>query len=68
MEVDPGSITLHQGRFIPKHARLTSRNKEFVTEIVTESHDLYRSVPDRLFTTGNLEAGDDHTDPRLLAE
>ena len=66
MTADPRRVKRHAGHFIPELAQLTSTATEFVTEITTESHQPQREIPDRLFTTWNLESGSGAGDLKLL--
>jgi len=66
--VDPRTIDHVDGRFVPRVARLESTERDFTTEITSELYERKASIPDRLFTASNLEAGDDQSDLRALRE
>jgi len=66
LTVDPRRIDFLDGRFVPRFARLESTRTGFTTEITSELYERRESIPDRLFSTRNLEAGDDESDLRVL--
>jgi len=64
--VDPDRVDFVDGRWVPQQARLESTTTDFTTDITMELYELKRSIPDRLFSTWNLEAGSDGSDLRAL--
>ena len=64
--VDPARVELIDGRWVPKRARLESTATDFTTDITMELYERKQSIPDRLFSTWNLEAGSNHSDLRTL--
>jgi hypothetical protein len=66
MTVDPRRIDRIDGRFVPRHARVESTTRDFTTEITSELYERSENIPDRLFSTWNLETGSDADDLRML--
>jgi len=66
LTVDPERVELLDGRWVPRKARLESAATDFTTDITLERYERRHSIPDRLFSTSNLEAGSDGGDLRAL--
>jgi hypothetical protein len=61
-ECDPQRIQLVEGRHVPFHARIASREAAAETLFVTESYETRSAIPDTLFTAKHLMRGDEETD------
>jgi len=68
LSVDPRRVDRIDGRWIARFARLESVATDFTTEITSELYERRASIPDRIFTTWNLEAGNPANDLRALRE
>ena len=58
LEVDLGSVRPIGERFIPFVMTMRSARSGSETQVLTRSYELTRKIPDRLFSTWNLSAGD----------
>lgn len=58
LETDLPSVRDIAGRAIPFTMTMTDLRRLSRTSIITESYDIHPEIPDSLFTTWNLEAGD----------
>jgi hypothetical protein len=66
LSVDPARVDYVDGRFVARFARLESARTDFTTEITSELYERKASIPDRIFSTWNLQTGDDASDLRAL--
>jgi len=66
LSVDPKRIDFLDGRWVAGFARLESTATEFSTDITSELYERKPSIPDRIFSTSNLESGSDASDLRAL--
>jgi len=62
LEVDPASIRNIGTRFIPFSMTVTNLRRRSTTAITTTTYDIHPNIPDTLFSTWNLEAGDARRD------
>lgn len=62
LEVDPASIRKIGTRFIPFAMTMTDLRRRSKTVITTRTYDLHPNIPDSIFSTWNLEAGDARRD------
>ena len=65
LEADPAKIQPFDDRHIPTLLLMTDDGSDFTTAIVTETHESRDTIPERLFSMTNLEAGDEDSDLRL---
>jgi hypothetical protein len=61
-ECDPQRIQVVDGRHVPFHARIASRETAAETLFVTESYETRSAIPDTLFTAKHLMRGDEDKD------
>jgi hypothetical protein len=64
--IAPKTVEYVDGRWVAGFARLESTETDFSTDITSELYERKASIPDRLFSTWNLESGSDATDLRAL--
>ncbi|MBW2316063.1 MAG: outer membrane lipoprotein-sorting protein [Deltaproteobacteria bacterium] len=64
--VEPSTLSHLDGRWVAGRARLESTATDFTTHITSELYERKTSIPDRLFSTWNLESGSDASDLRVL--
>ena len=64
LEIDLDSVREIGTRFIPFSMTLETPKRRTRTHIQTESYELKPAIPESLFTTWNLEAGDAERDRR----
>ena len=64
LEVDPGSVREIGTKFIPFSMTVKTPRQRSETLVRTESYELRPEIPDALFSTWNLEAGDADRDRR----
>jgi hypothetical protein len=62
LEADPADIRPVGGRHIPFTMLVTTPGRRSQTRVSTESYELRDEIPDSLFSTWNLEAGDARRD------
>jgi hypothetical protein len=62
LEVDPASIRSVGTRAIPFSMTVTDLRRRSKTAIATTTYDIHTNIPDALFSTWNLEAGDARRD------
>ncbi len=62
LEVDPASIRNIGIRFIPFAMTMTDLRRQSKTAITTTTYNIHPNIPDTLFSTWNLEAGDARRD------
>jgi hypothetical protein len=62
LEVDVASVRPVEGLFIPFLITVKSPVRKSETRVVTERYDVRPEIPDRIFSTWNLEAGDARRD------
>ena len=62
LEIDPGSVRKIGERFIPFTMTMSSMRQRSQTVVRTESYEIRPAIPDELFSTWNLEAGDANRD------
>jgi len=62
LEVDPGSIRNVGTRSIPFSMTMADPRRRSKTAITTKTYDIHSNIPDTLFSTWNLEAGDARRD------
>lgn len=58
LEIDLDSVQAIGSRFIPFEMTVSTRRTGSRTRLLTETYDLHPEIPDELFTTWNLQAGD----------
>jgi hypothetical protein len=68
LRVDVASVRELGGRHIPFSFRMETPAQRSSTHVGTESYELRQGIPDQLFTTSNLEAGDAEGDRRTAAQ
>lgn len=68
LEIDPASVRDIDGRYIPFQMTMRDRRRGSATQIATESYEIHPEIPDTLFTTWNLEAGDAERDKTRAGE
>ena len=68
LRVDVASVHDVAGRHIPFSFRMETPGQRSSTHVGTESYEIRAGIPDQLFTTSNLEAGDADGDRRAAAE
>ena len=62
LSIDSGEVRRVGERYIPFLITVETPRRRSVTRIVTEDYELRAKIPDRLFNTWNLEAGDAKSD------
>jgi hypothetical protein len=68
LEVDPDQVRVVGERFIPFLISVETPSRSSATRVVTERYELRSDIPDELFSTWNLEAGDAKRDRRRAGE
>jgi len=68
LRVDVGSVRELEGRHIPFSFRMETPAQRSSTHVGTESYEIRAGLPDQIFTTTNLEAGDADGDRRTAAQ
>ncbi len=64
LEIDPASVREIGTRHIPFAMTMTTPRRRSETQVLTESYEIRPAIPDTLFSTWNLEAGDAARDRR----
>jgi hypothetical protein len=62
LTIDPSKVKPVGDRHIPFLITIETPRRRSATRVVTEDYDLRAKIPDRLFNTWNLEAGDAKSD------
>jgi hypothetical protein len=68
LRVDVASVRELEGRHIPFSFRMETPEQRSSTHVGTESYEIRAGLPDQIFTTTNLEAGDADGDRRTAAQ